>query len=271
MHFYHAHGYGAGGPCSESMEGGLTASTKRPRGRPPLKKRLDGARKQVTFNALHAQALGTLREMIVTGELKAGERIAEATVCDLLGISRTPLREALKLLAAEGLVELRPNRGATITPMRAAEMTALFEAVSGIERIAAELAAKRLTPAEIRRLHALQARMEEHYVRGERSEYFRLNQEIHQRIIAGAKNEVLTSTHAFLLARAERARYLALDTHERWEQSVDEHRAILKALEDGRSEDAGRLLGEHVAHTGTAVAATLTRAGGETAPATMDI
>ncbi len=249
----------------------MSASTKRPRGRPPLRRPPGSSRRKATFSALHAQALGTLRKMIVTGELKAGERIAEAAVCDLLGISRTPLREALKLLAAEGLVELRPNRGATITPLRAAEIAALFEAVSGIERIAAELAAARMTPAEIRRLHALQMRMEEHFKRGERTEYFRLNQEIHQFIVAGAKNEVLTSTHAFLLARAERARYLALNTQERWEQSVSEHRGILKALEEGRGDDAGRLLGEHVAHTGVAVSANLMSQTGKPAADIVEI
>lgn len=247
---------GASG-CGESMAEQITVPTKKPRGRPPLRRPAESGRRKATFSALHTQALGTLREMIVTGELKAGERIAEAAVCDLLGISRTPLREALKLLAAEGLVELRPNRGATITPLRADEIAALFEAVSGIERIAAELAALRMTDAEIRRLHALQTRMEEHFERGERPSYFRLNQEIHQFIVKAAKNDVLTSTHAFLLARAERARYLALHSPERWQQSVDEHRAILKALEEKRAEDAGKLLGEHVAHTGAAVFAGL--------------
>lgn len=253
------------------MEDKLSAPTKRPRGRPPLRRPPGSNLRKATFSALHAQALGTLREMIVTGELKAGERIAEAAVCDLLGISRTPLREALKLLAAEGLVELRPNRGATVTPLRAAEIAALFEAVSGIERIAAELAATRLTLTQIRRLHALQMRMEEHFARGERAEYFRLNQEIHRFIVAGANNEVLTSTHAFLLARAERARYLALYTQDRWEQSVSEHRDILKALEEGRGEDAGRLLGEHVAHTGLAVSADLTSRTGKSADNIVEV
>jgi DNA-binding GntR family transcriptional regulator len=249
----------------------MSAPIKRPRGRPPLHRPPGAGRKKATFSALHAQALGTLREMIVTGELKAGERIAETAVCDLLGISRTPLREALKLLAAEGLVELRPNRGATIAPLRAAEIAALFETVSGIERIAAELAATRLTPAEILKLNALQARMEEHFERGERTEYFRLNQEIHQFIVAGAKNEILTSTHAFLLARAERARYLALNTQERWKQSVSEHREILRALEEGRADDAGRLLGEHVAHTGGAVSTNLTSQAGTPAAEIAEI
>lgn len=241
-------------------EGEVMESLERPRGRPPLRRGPAKARKQVAVSALHAQALSALRDMIVTGELEAGERIAEASVCELLGLSRTPLREALKLLAAEGLVELRPNRGAIVTPMRALEISALFEAISGIERIAAELAAARLTASDIRKLHALQARMEAHFERGERDDYFRLNQEIHCLIVAGSKNEVLTSTHGWLLARAERARYLALCTHERWEQSVDEHRAILKALEDRRSEDAGRLLCEHVAHTGSTVSKALNRA-----------
>jgi len=245
-------------------------ATKKPRGRPPLR-RLESTPKKVIFSALHAQALGTLREMIITGELKAGERLAEAAVCELLGISRTPLREALKLLAAEGLVELRPNRGATIAPLHADEIEALFEAVSGIERISAELAAKRMTPREIAHLHALQARMEEHFEREQRSAYFRLNQEIHQRIVAGAKNEVLTSTHASLLARAERARYLALATHDRWDQSVEEHRHILEALEQGRSEEAGRLLAEHVAHTGEAVSANLAARAAELTTDTVEI
>lgn len=249
----------------------MSAPAKRPRGRPPLRRPPGGNVKKATFSALHAQALGALREMIVTGKLKAGERIAENAVCDLLGVSRTPLREALKLLATEGLVELRPNRGATIAPIRADEVTALFEAVSGIESFAAGLAATRMTPAELRKLHVMQVRMEEHFERGERSKYFRLNQEIHQAIVAGAKNEVLTSTHTMLLARVERARYLALNTHERWQQSVEEHRQILKALEEGRAEDAGRLLGEHVAHTGTTVSGGLKNEAAATAVHTGEI
>ncbi|MGE4247966.1 MAG: GntR family transcriptional regulator [Parvibaculaceae bacterium] len=217
------------------------------------------ARKRVTHHALHKQALNELREMIVRGDLKAGEKIAEASVCEMLGISRTPLREALKLLSAEGLIELRPNRGAAIAPLRVEELTSLFEVVAGIERLAAELAALRLTPDDIGRLRALQEEMERYFGHGDRKDYFRLNQEVHGLIVSGAKNEVLSATHAWLFARAERARYLALDVRGRWLESVDEHRAILEALEARDAEKAGRLLETHIKHTGTAVLAALAR------------
>ncbi len=217
-------------------------------------------KRQLGHSSLHARALEALRTMIVRGELAAGERIPEAAVCDALGLSRTPLREALKLLAAEGLVELRPNHGARIAPLDAAQIGELFEVVSGIERIAAELAATRMLPEELEHLKDLQARMEEFYRADNRDEYFRLNQEIHRLIVAGAKNEVLASTHGWLLSRAERARYLALGKSERWAQSVEEHRAILAALEAHDGPRAGQLLHEHVAHTGEAVTATLRNA-----------
>jgi DNA-binding GntR family transcriptional regulator len=243
------------------------AEENRKRGRPRIEAKLDGRKKKLIQPALHEKAVDTLRDLIVRGELKAGERIAENAVCEAFGISRTPLREALKLLAAEGLVELRPNRGATITPLRMPEMTSLFEVMSGIERFAAELAATRLSKAEIKRLHTLQARMESCFEAGDRDDYFRINQDIHRLIVAGAKNEVLTSTHAWLLARAERARYLALHTRTRWAESVAEHRAILTALEEGNVALAGRLLGDHVAHTSETVITTLVHLEADTAQA----
>ena len=235
------------------------------RGRPRLEKPALGASARIAKPALHVQAVDRLRDMIVRGVLAPGSRVAEAAICDALGVSRTPLREALKLLAAEGLVALRPNRGAIVTPLSVAESRELFEAMSGIERVAAELAAVRLTTTELNRLHALQDRMEAHFAAGRRDEYFRINQDIHQAILAGAKNNVLLQTHTLLLARAERARYFALQTPERWAQSVEEHRAILKALESRDASLAGTLLGEHVGHTGDAVAATLAKSATEAA------
>jgi DNA-binding GntR family transcriptional regulator len=229
---------------------------KRPRGRPSLG-RLPGTRPRIAKTALHVEAVGMLRDLIVRGELKAGERIAETAVSEALGLSRTPLREALKLLAAEGLVELSPNRGATITPLRLNEVAALFEAVSGVERIAAELAAGRLTEPDLEHLRDLQRRMELHFEANEQTAYFDLNEEVHRSIVAGAKNEVLASAHAWLLSRAQRARFLALRMQDRWSQSVAEHRAILAALEARDAALSGRLMADHVLHTGDIVTAIL--------------
>jgi DNA-binding GntR family transcriptional regulator len=211
------------------------------------------ARKLPERVALHEQARDRLRTLIVRGDLAPGVAILETRLSEELGISRTPLREALKLLAAEGLLELRSNRSAQIAPLRPAEIDEIFEVISAIEGIAAQLAASRITNPELRRLSQLQDRMETHHEEGRLDDYFKINQEIHSFIIACAKNAVLRSTHDTLLARAERARYFALSSRSRWDDSVLEHRQILKALKMRDGTAAARALTQHVLRTGRAV------------------
>ena len=219
----------------------------------PTKSARSTARKLPERVALHEQARDRLRSLIVRGDLAPGVAILETQLSEELGISRTPLREALKLLAAEGLLELRSNRSAQIAPLRPAEIDEIFEVISAIEGIAAQLAASRMTNQELRRLSQLQDRMEAHHDEGRLDEYFKINQEIHSFIIASAKNAVLKSTHDTLLARAERARYFALSSRSRWDESVHEHRQILKALEKRDGAAAARALTQHVLRTGRAV------------------
>ncbi len=202
---------------------------------------------------LHERAFDRLRTMIVRGKLAPETPLVETDLCEMLGVSRTPLREALKLLAAQGLVELRQNRSARIAPMRIDTIHDLFEAMSGLERLTAELAAKRMTEADLAELRRLQDEMERHEAAGDMDGYFTINQQIHSAIVAGAGNVTLRETHEWLLARAERARFFALSSLRRWEESIGEHRAILAALEGRQAETAGRLLAEHVQHTGREV------------------
>jgi DNA-binding GntR family transcriptional regulator len=163
------------------------------------------------------------------------------------------VREALKLLEAEGLVELRPNRSARVAPLKRSEIRDLFEAVGGIERLAAELAAVRITPGELRRLHVMQRRMERLHERGDLRGYFEVNQQIHGFVVACGGNRTLAATHDWLLARVERARFFALSARGRWDESVVEHRAILAALEGRDPAAAGRALSAHVQRTGAVV------------------
>src|SRR5690242_10501106 len=123
-------------------------------------------RLRVNRAALHEQAANRLRALIVQGDLAPGVPVNENDLSQSLGISRTPLREALKLLASEHLVELRPNRSAQIAPLHLQDIDELFEAVGGIERIAAEFAAQRITEKELQRLRALQDRMERFHETG---------------------------------------------------------------------------------------------------------
>ena len=228
---------------------------RRRRGVTPLQRRA----LRVPRAGLHEQAANKLRILIVRGDLAPGEPLLEVGLSQALGISRTPLREALKQLAAEGLVELRLNRGAVVAPLRLDELAELFEAVAAIERCAAELAAIRMTEQDVDRLEALQTRIERHHGRGELRDYFEINQQIHSTVVSFARNSVLKASHDALLARAERARFFALAAVGRWDESVREHRQILAALKARDADRAGQLLGQHVRRTGEAVGETLTK------------
>jgi DNA-binding GntR family transcriptional regulator len=211
--------------------------------------------------ALHEQARSRLRSLIVRGQLPPGASIVETDLSQSLGISRTPLREALKLLAVEGLVELRANRRSQIAALRGSEIEQVFEVMAGLEGLAAGLAAERASAADLKRLRQLQERMELHHDGGDIDNYFAANQETHRLIVAYAKNPILVATHDGLFARAERARYLALASRSRWDDSVSEHRELLAALEARDANAASRILSHHVARTGAAVKEELERAG----------
>jgi DNA-binding GntR family transcriptional regulator len=181
---------------------------------------------------LHERAAARMRAMIIRGELAPGSPTQETKLSNALGVSRTPLREAMKLLAAEGLVELRPNRSPRIADIETDRILELFEALAGIERLAAELAAQRATERELQRLRLLQMRIESYHRDGKLDDYFTINGEINGLIVRAARNAPLREARETLLSRAERARYhLALDAERRWSNSVEEHAAILAALE----------------------------------------
>lgn len=200
--------------------------------------------------SLHEEISDHLRSMIIEGELPEGERIDESALCEQLEISRTPLREALKVLHSEGLVSIEPNRGARVAVLTPEEFAELFELIGGLERMAAELAASRATDSELKKLAQMQTRLESLYSAGDRHNYFELNQDIHRMIIAMSRNSTLTSLHEQLLMRASRGRYMAIGTEDRWEESVQEHQTLLDALEAKDSVKAGEIMLEHVRHTG---------------------
>jgi DNA-binding GntR family transcriptional regulator len=216
---------------------------------------------------LYEQAATRLRLLIVRGDLAPGQQLLEADLSDALGVSRTPLREALKQLASEGLVELRLNRSTIVAPLRRDELIELFEALSGIERCAAELAATRMVARDLEQLATMQERIEWHHDRGEMRDYFEVNQQIHRAIVSFARNGVLKATHDVLLPRAERARFFGLSVLGRWDESVHDHQEILDALKTRDSDRAGQLLAHHVRRTGEVVAGTLPAEADDAGPA----
>ncbi|MDQ0390307.1 GntR family transcriptional regulator [Labrys monachus] len=199
---------------------------------------------------LHEEVVDRLRDMIIEGIIPPGERLHETNLSETLNVSRTPLREALKLLANEGMVELLPGRGARVSQLTPEGVGELFEVIGGLERLAAELAVTRMTARDLDRLKRMHDRMAEHFAAGERQDYFVLNHQIHIAIVAAARNETLAATHATLMVKARWGRYSALASAERWAEAMAEHEALMAALEarDGRL--AGDVLYRHDRRTG---------------------
>lgn len=209
---------------------------------------------------LHEEAVGRLREMIVQGALAPGARLNERLLSQQLGISRTPLREAIKLLASEGLVALLPNRGAQVAPLEAARLAETLAVMGALEALAGELACKHATDAQIAEVAALHAEMVAKHARGDLASYFRYNQAIHLKIVEAAGNQTLANTYRQLNANVLRARYMANLSRERWDQAVREHERILAAL---TARDVVRLKGllqDHLARKLAAVPSALTEA-----------
>ncbi|POF33593.1 DNA-binding GntR family transcriptional regulator [Roseibium marinum] len=205
---------------------------------------------------LHENVARQLRALILEGVLSDGDRIIETALCAQLNVSRTPLREAIKTLIHEGLIEHRPNRGARVTKTTAKEMRQLFEVISGLEMLAAETVATSIKPTEFKRLQSLHDKMAMHHAAGERDEYFVLNHQIHLKIVELSGNPILVETHASLMTRARHLRYQALAGQDRWMEAMEEHNGIMKAFEAGDAALAGRLMKQHVRRTGEVVEAT---------------
>lgn len=198
--------------------------------------------------ALHEELADGLRDLIVEGELKPGEKISEKSLCEMFGVSRTPLREALKILAIEGLVQLTPNRGASVTELKLSDLEELFPVIAAMEGLAGELACRSISDTEIEELRSLQAEMEIYHADENLPDYFRVNQQIHQLIIDAADNASLAQMHRTMSARVKRARFIANVSKQRWGEAVKEHRAILNALEKRNEDLAGKLMKQHIAN-----------------------
>jgi DNA-binding GntR family transcriptional regulator len=209
--------------------------------------------------ALHAAVLDRLRDMIVEGDIAVGDRLHEIDLAAKLQVSRTPLREALKLLATEGLVELLPGRGARVSALTPEAVGELFEVISGLERLAGELAAARMSKRDFERLKRMHDRMAEHFAAKNRHDYFALNHEIHVAIVAAAKNANLAAVHASLMAKARRGRYAALASDDRWREAMGEHEALMAALADRDAQRAGEILSRHDQRTGETTMQLLSR------------
>src|ERR1700730_1766876 len=201
------------------------------------------------IQSLHHDTLSALRDLIIHNDLPPGTRLTETVLSERFSVSRTPLREALKVLSSEGLVEILPNRGARVVTLTLADIKNLFEVIGALESVAGRLACNHISDAEICDLKATHCQMQATFLRSDLPEYFRLNQAIHTQIVAAARNPVLARTHQNLNARLLRARYMANQVdQDRWAAAMREHELIIEALESREGERTAHLLLEHLQH-----------------------
>jgi DNA-binding GntR family transcriptional regulator len=206
---------------------------------------------------LHDEIVSRLRSMILEGVLAPGEAVPELKLCEDLQISRTPLREALKVLAAEDLVELLPNRGSKVREVLPEEIAEAFQVMEALEGLIGQLVAVRATDAEIAELRAMHEQLVSYKGAGEKRAYFDTNQAIHRRMAELSGNRLLAMSYSAYADKIRRARYLANLSSARWAESVKEHAEFMRALAARDGERLARLLQDHIRLTSAAVIAAL--------------
>lgn len=204
---------------------------------------------RITRRTLHEEVLERLRDMIIEGRLEPGQRINEGQIGAQLGVSRTPLREAIKTLVSEGLVEIQPAKGAVVRKFTARDLYQVLEVLKSLEQLGGRMACGQGSDASIEAIHALHKRMLVLYETRERLEYFKLNQAIHSAIVAASGNTVLMEMHETLQARIKRLRFIGNEGPVKWAGAVAEHEDMMAAL---LKRDAGALseaIGRHMDST----------------------
>ncbi len=217
----------------------------------------------IVQRTLHDELVPWLRNMIIE-ELRPGSRIAELRLCKRLGVSRTPLREALKVLSAEGLVRLLPNKGATVARVTHKEVEEAVPLFGTLEALAGELACARIDKESLGHIKSTHRQMIEHFRRGERRPYAELNRAFHDAVFEAADNKPLSETYNMMKARlssllpgqpgrwSQQVRQMfqtAFQNSTRrahWAAGIEDHEQMLAALEAGDGGQFAQIARRHI-------------------------
>jgi DNA-binding GntR family transcriptional regulator len=194
---------------------------------------------------LSARARLAIEDDILTGRMKPGETVDERAIAARLGMSRTPVREAIQQLAESGLIEVRPRQSALVKSLDPAVILELFEALAGLESLVAGLAARRITAAEVEALEALQAEAEPLVRARDFTSFQRLNLAFHRAIYAASRNAWLGNETNRLRSRVTPYREWLFEKIDRLARSQAEHGELIAALKAGDEASARRLMRTH--------------------------
>ena len=195
---------------------------------------------------LSIQVSKKIEDDIIFGYFRPGTKLDEAELCERYGASRTPIREALKLLSAEGQVEIRPRRGAIVPEVNPMTLCEMFEVMAELEGMCGRLAARRIQEDEKKRLLELHKHCEEYLESNDSENYYEKNRQFHFQIYAASHNSFLIEQASSLHKRLHPYRRLQLRVNNRMNHSFSEHEAIVQAIIQGDEVEAEKLLRGHV-------------------------
>jgi DNA-binding GntR family transcriptional regulator len=183
---------------------------------------------------------------VLSGDFQPGFRLDEQMLAEKYGVSRTPVREALRQLASTGLIEIKPRRGATVASVTSAQLETLFGAMAEIEATCSRLAALTMTPIERRRLHSMHESMAEIVARNDSEAFAAANLTFHSVIYAGAHNEVIAEFATALRRRLAPFRKAQFRTAGRLPRSQEEHGDVVRAILAGDAQAAHATMFHHM-------------------------
>lgn len=199
----------------------------------------------ISQHSLHDELLDRLRRMIIGGQFLPGDKIPERQLCEQFGVSRTPLREALKVLAAEGFIRLAPNRGAVVAELSFDEIEECVPISAAIEALSGELACEHITNAEIEEIKAELGKMMACFEAGDMGGFLQSNHEIHEKIVAATRNATLSTIYGTLFFRVGWPRLMSGLSHDEIAKVIEDHKEMVRVLESRQSQDLSKLLKTH--------------------------
>ena len=201
---------------------------------------------QIKSHALYSQVADRIRTQIYRHELKPGDAIDEMALCERYGISRTPLREALKVLSSEGLIELIPRKGSFVRNMDIAELNELFPVMAVLEGLCAHEAVENCTSDDLKKLEDMHTKLEEFAANGVIDDYYEQNFEFHQAVQDLSGNRTLQRLIGDLRKILRLARHMQLTIPGRLQESIEEHRQIMLAFRKHDPDLADQNMQEHL-------------------------
>ncbi len=200
------------------------------------------------FLPLRDVVFNTLRQAILTGELKPGERLMEIHLANKLGVSRTPIREAIRKLELEGLVNIIPNKGAYVTGISDKDVHDIYMIRSMLEGLCVRWATEHITQEQLEELDEIILLSEYHMDKGHSDQLTELDGRFHQILYEASKSRILDHVLSDFHKYVQLARRTSVKTEERAIKSIGEHNEILNAIKAKDAEKAGNLATIHIMH-----------------------